>query len=74
MAAPARRPAEPPVDPAAVDRAYRVERARRRAKTERERARRRANVRFAVTMLVLLALAVVVAGGAWREIERLFGI
>ena len=75
MPAPLRQPAEtPPLDPAAVDRAYRLERARRKARLERDRARRRANVRFTVATLVLLALAVAVAFTAWREIQRLFGL
>jgi hypothetical protein len=76
VAAPLRRSAEesPPVDPAAVDRAYRLERAKRRARTERERQRRRASVRFSITLLVLLALALVLGAIAWREIEHLFGI
>jgi hypothetical protein len=45
----------PPVDPTAIDRAYRLERAKRRARVERQRARRRAAIRFFVTLLRRLA-------------------
>lgn len=76
MAEPARRTDAdaPPIDPFAVERAYRVERARRRARVERSRARRRAGLRFLVTLLVLLALGVALSVTAWHEIERLFGL
>ena len=77
MAQPLRTPAEdeaPPIDPAAVDRAYRVERARRRLRDERRRASRRANRRFWLVMLALLAACVLLALTVWNEIERLFGL
>jgi cell division septal protein FtsQ len=64
----------PPVDPLAVDRAYRAERARRRARLAREQAARRAAVRFFVTVTLLLALAVFLSLTIWRQIERLFGL
>lgn len=76
MAQPARRrPSEaPPLDPLAVERAYRLERAKRRARVERDRARRRAGLRFMVVLLVLLALAVFLGATAWQQIQRLFGL
>ena len=73
MARPLRTPAEdeaPPIDPAAVDRAYRVERARRKLRDER----RRANRRFWLVMLALIAGCVLLALTVWNEIERLFGL
>jgi fatty acid desaturase len=67
--------AEPaPFDPHAVQRAYRLERARRRARDERTRARRLAAVRFAVFLLALLALSVFLGLTVWEEIQRLFGL
>jgi hypothetical protein len=79
MAEPARSPIEPleeelPLDPDAVDRAYRYHRAQRRARIERSRRRRHATLRFVVVFVVLLALAITLAITIWREIGRLFGI
>ena len=79
MAEPARRSVPrgdvPPVyDPAAVDRAYRQERSRRRARIERRNAQRRASVRFWFVVLLLLGVTVLLALTIWREIERLFGL
>jgi hypothetical protein len=64
----------PPVDPHAVDRAYRVERAKRRARVERHRARRRAGIRFFVTIVLLLALSLAFAVVVWRQVQSLFGL
>ena len=64
----------PPVDPAAVDRAYLQERARRRARIERSRERRRAALRFWVVVLGLLAISALLVLTVWREVERLFGL
>jgi len=64
----------PPVDPDAVDRAYRLHRARRRARLERRRATKRASLRFWVVLVVLLAASVFLAVTIWREVERLFGL
>ncbi|HWG54913.1 MAG TPA: hypothetical protein VNT58_00170 [Gaiellaceae bacterium] len=79
MAEPARRPAAggeapPAFDPAAVDRAYLQERARRRARIERERAQRRASLRFWLVLLALLVVSIALSLTVWREIERLFGL
>lgn len=64
----------PPVDPVAVDRAYLLHRARRRARIDRVRATRRAGIRFWVGLLVLLAVSVVLGLSIWHEIQRLFGL
>jgi hypothetical protein len=77
VAQPLRTPAEdeaPPVDPVAIHRNYRLERARRRARDERRREHRRANRRFRLVMLGLLIACAVLAVSVWQEIERLFGL
>jgi hypothetical protein len=63
-----------PLDPYAVDRAYRLERAKRRAKVARMRARRLAAVRFFVVLVVLLALSVGFVVVVWRQVQELFGL
>ncbi len=78
MAEPARRrpaPDDPPVlDPAAIEQAYRRQRAKRRAGIERSRERRRARIRFWVVLVVLIALSAYLALTAWEQVERLFGL
>ena len=77
MAQPARRLREleePPVDPTAIDRAYRVHRARRRAKVERTRERARARLRFFVATLVLIVFAILLLLVLWHEIRSVFGL
>jgi hypothetical protein len=76
VAEPARRsvPQAPPLDPAAVERAYRLERAKRRARGERERALRRARLRFVVVLVTLLGFAAALGLTAWQQIQRLFGL
>ena len=64
----------PPIDPVAIHRAYRLERARRRVRDERRRASRRAGRRFWFILLGLLAACVVLAVTVWNEVERLFGL
>lgn len=66
---------EPPsLDPLAIERNYRRERARRRARIERRSEARRSDVRFWVTMLALSFLAAFLILAAWREIQTLFGV
>lgn len=77
MAQPARRlrqVEESPVDPTAIDRAYRAHRARRRAKVERTRERSRASLRFFLATFVLIALAIVLLLVLWHEIRSVFGL
>ena len=76
MAEPARRsaPSAPPLDPTVVERAYRLERAKRRARGEHERAVRRAGMRFLAALLLLLGIATALALTAWQQIQRLFGL
>jgi hypothetical protein len=73
-----RRPVEtddsPSLDPRAIERNYRRERARRRARIERRSAVRRSDVRFWVTLLVLGFLTAFILLAAWREVQTLFGV
>ena len=64
----------PSLDPLAIERNYRRERARRRAQVERRSAARRSEVRFFVTLLALAFLAAFLLLAAWHEIQTLFGV
>ncbi|HEY7604119.1 MAG TPA: hypothetical protein VH760_07640 [Gaiellaceae bacterium] len=64
----------PPVDPQAVDRAYRFYRAQRQAKVEHRRQTKLAHVRFWAVLGLLLLACAVVAVTVWGEIARIFGI
>jgi hypothetical protein len=64
----------PSLDPLAIERNYRRERARRRARVERRSAARRSDVRFWVTLLALAFFAAFLLLAAWREIQTLFGV
>ena len=79
MAQPATRPQTldddgPSLDPDAVERAYRRERARRHARSKRAHAARSSNARFWVVLAVLTFLTVFLALTAWHEIQTTFGI
>jgi hypothetical protein len=78
MAEPARRrdavEDPPPIDPSAIDRAYRFHRARRRAREERVRERGLARLRFWAVLLALLVLTAYLSLVVWHQIERLFGL
>jgi hypothetical protein len=62
------------LDPDAVQRAYRLHRARRRAHRERDREVRRARLRFWFVLILLVALSAWLTVVVWRQIERLFGL
>jgi hypothetical protein len=64
----------PPVDPTAVDRAYRFYRAQRHAKIAHRRASRMADVRFWAFLGLLVLACLVLAVTVWDEISRLFGL
>ena len=78
MAQPARRVTpvadDPPVDPEAIDRAYRLHRARRRIRVERRRERARARFRFVAAVVLLVAIAVVLLLTLWHEVQNVFGL
>jgi hypothetical protein len=67
-------PENVPVDPTAIDRAYRLYRAQRRAKIARRREQARARLRFLVTFVVLVALAIVLMLTLWHKIQSVFGL
>lgn len=64
----------PPIDPDAIEAAYRLHRARRLARFERRRRARRAGIRFWIVLLLLAVACTFLAVTLWREIERLFGL
>jgi hypothetical protein len=78
MAEPARRsvaPADdPPLNPLAVEQAYRHHRARRRARAEWRREQARARLRFLIATVTLTACALALIVVLWREIQQLFGL
>jgi hypothetical protein len=65
---------EPPLDPEAVSRAYRVHRARREAKKKRHREKRRAGIRFWFVLVLVIVVTAVLAARTLGEIERVFGL
>lgn len=72
--APTTAPEEVPLDPGAVERAYRFHRARRAARERRHRERRWAGVRFWIVLILVLVGVVLLAAQTLGEIERLFGL
>jgi type VI protein secretion system component VasF len=77
MAQPARRERvrqAAPIDPTAVARAYRLERAKRRARDLRLRERRLARLRFLLVVVLLTSAFLFLSLGVWNEIEKLFGL
>ena len=64
----------PSLDPAAIQRAYLRERARRRARDARHTAARSSNARFWVVIAVLLFLTVCIALTAWHQVQTTFGL
>ncbi len=65
---------EPPIDPFAIERAYRAHRARRAARARRHREKRWAGVRFWFLLLVGIAVAMLLAARTLGEFERVFGL
>jgi hypothetical protein len=64
----------PSLDPLAIERNYRRERARRRARLEHKSRVQRSNVRFYVTLLVLAFATAFIMLAAWHEVQSLFGV
>ena len=64
----------PPIDPNAIDRAYRFYRAQRHAKVEHRRETKMAHFRFWAVLGLLLLACAVVAVTVWSEVARIFGI
>jgi hypothetical protein len=80
MAAPAPRrviqeaESEPPVDPYAVQRRLRRERARRQARFDREREQRLAQIRFLFLLGALVFLTLFLSLSVWEKVTALFGL
>lgn len=66
--------APPAPDPHAIERAYWLEKEKRRRRDTRARERRAAHIRFFVVVLALIALSAAFGLTAWHEIQRLFGL
>jgi hypothetical protein len=64
----------PIVDPTAIQRNYRRERARRRAKVEHQRETRHAHVRFWIVLAGLVFLIVFLGLTVWHQVQQLFGL
>ncbi len=74
MPQPAQDEDSPSLDPLAIERNYRRERARRRAKVEKRRTTQRSNARFFVTLFILVFVTAFAILAAWHEIQTLFGV
>jgi len=64
----------PSLDPRAIERNYRRERARRHARVERRTQVRSSNARFWVVLAALTFLTVCILLVAWREVQTTFGL
>lgn len=64
----------PSLDPAAIERAYRRERSRRRARIEHRSAARRSGVRFWFVLLLLAFITAFLLLAAWRVVQNVFGV
>jgi hypothetical protein len=65
---------EIPLDPGAIELAYRRERARRRARERHAQETSLARARFYAVVGVLTAAAIVLLVLVWNEVGRLFGL
>ena len=66
---------EPPItDPAEIERAYHLHRAKRRAKVEHARRAKHASVRFWLVLWLLLVASVVLVLTIWSQMQQLFGL
>jgi L-fucose isomerase-like protein len=75
MALPERKEVEEElVDPTAVERAYRRERLRRRAREDRARERQLAALRFRLAVTAVIGASIGLAIVIWQQIHRLFGL
>jgi len=62
------------LDPAAVQRAYQLHRARRRHRRNHQRETKRAQLRFWIVLLALVAASIYLSIIIWHQIERTFGL
>jgi hypothetical protein len=64
----------PSLDPGAIERAYRRERARRSVRIDRRSEARSSSARFWVVLAVLMFLTVALALVAWHQVQTVFGL
>ena len=64
----------PSLDPSAIERAYLLERARRRLRSDRRTEARSSNARFWFVLAVLMFLTVCIALFAWHQVQTTFGV
>ena len=62
------------LDPTAIQRNYRRQRIKRRAREERARERNLARLRFWLALTAVLATSIALAIVIWNQIEQLFGL
>jgi hypothetical protein len=62
------------LDPTAVQRAYRRERLRRRAREDRAREKQLAALRFWLAVVLVISASIGLAIVIWQQIHRLFGL
>ena len=75
MALPERQRAEEDLlDPTAIQREYRRQRIKRRAREDRAREKALASLRFWLALAAVLATSIGLAIVIWNQIERLFGL
>ena len=64
----------PPIDPDAIEDAYRYHRARRRARVAHRRNLKLAGVRFWLVLLLLVVASGALAVTVWGQVQQLFGL
>lgn len=75
MALPERQHAEEDLlDPTAIQREYRRQRIKRRAREDRAREKALASLRFWLALAAVLATSIGLAIVIWNQIQRLFGL
>jgi cell division septal protein FtsQ len=75
VALPERQPVEEELlDPTAVQRNYRRQRIKRRAREDRARERTLAALRFWLVLAIVLAVIVTLTVVIWNQIQRSFGL
>jgi hypothetical protein len=62
------------LDPAAIQRNYRRQRIKRRAREDRARERSLARLRFWLALTAVLATSIGLAIVIWNQIQKLFGL
>ena len=62
------------LDPTAIQRNYRRQRIKRRAREDRAREKALARFRFWLALIAVLATSIGLALVIWNQIERLFGL